>query len=779
MKTPYQHGENGGNFLGTSGDGKSREAQDIKKGSHDAMNNALQDSDQELLQRIVESVPIRVFWKDRDSRYLGCNTLFARGAGLNCPNELIGKTDFEMGWKSQAELYRADDKRVMESGIPKLIYEEPQTGPHGETVWLRTSKVPLRDADQRIIGVLGIYEDITEHKQAEQNQKRLTRAIRLLSDCNHALVHAEEENKLLSDVCRLAVETGGYLMAWVGFAELDASKTVRPVAQSGYEQGYLDSVNITWADMERGQGPTGTAIRTGITVVNQDCLSNPKMVPWREAAITYGYVSSIAIPLSGKKHVLGALTIYSQEPYAFNPEEVKLLEELANDLAYGIEILRARAEHEATQNRLEFLAHHDPLTGLPNRLLLRDRFDQATAITKREQSGVAIICLDLDNFKHVNDSLGHNYGDQLLVRVVERLHGCIRETDTISRQGGDEFVILLTDVCDPDTIEAIAQNIIEAFTEPCKIDGYTLSVTFSIGISMFPSDGSEFDVLLKHADAAMYSAKEAGRNTYRFFTEKMNINALEKMQLQGQLHNALENQEFLLHYQPQIDTDSGRIIGVEALLRWQHPTRLIQPNEFIPLAERSGLIIPIGEWVLNEACRQAQIWRETCRLSSVVMTVNLSALQFKRGNIVETVTTALARSGLPASHLELELTESILLHDTDVAMKTLHDLKEIGVKLSIDDFGTGYSSLSYLKRFAVDKLKIDQSFVRDMAEDPEDAAIVRAIIQLGHILQLTVIAEGVENDAQLALLRNYGCEQIQGYLFSRPVPAEEILDLIN
>lgn len=742
------------------------------------MNNTLQNSDQALLQRIVETVPIRIFWKDCDSRYLGCNTLFARDAGLSCPDELIGKTDFEMGWKDQAELYRADDKRVMESGISRLGYEEPQTTPRGETIWLRTSKVPLRDADQKVIGVLGIYEDITAHKQAEQTQKRLTRALRLLSDCNMALVRAEEEHRLLSDVCRLVVGTGGYRMAWVGFAEQDAAKTVRPVAQSGYELGYLGSVNITWADTERGQGPTGTAIRTGVTVANQDCLSNPKMAPWREAASTRGYRSSIALPLVGKKRVLGALTIYSQEPYAFNPEEVTLLEELANDLAYGIETLRTRAEHEAVRDKLEFMVHHDPLTGLPNRLLLRDRFDQATAIAKREQSGVAMLFLDLDNFKQINDSLGPDYGEQLLVRVVKRLHGCIRETDTISRQGGDEFVVLLNNMSDLGAIETVVQNILEAFAEPFKIDGYTVSATFSIGISLFPNDGSEFDILLKRANAALDSAKEAGRNTYRFFTERMNINALETMQLQGQLHNALENQEFLVYYQPQIDTVSGCLVGAEALLRWQHPDMgLIPPDKFIPQAERSGLIIPIGEWVLNEACRQAQAWRETAQLPPMVIAVNLSALQFKRGNIVETVTTALARSGLPASHLELELTESILLHDMAAAMKTLHGLKEIGVNLSIDDFGTGYSSLSYLKRLAVDKLKVDQSFVRDMVEDSDDAAIVRAIIQLGHILQLTVIAEGVENDAQLALLSEYGCEQIQGYLFGHPVPAEEFTRL--
>ena len=731
-----------------------------------------------LLQDIVEGIPIRVFWKDRDSRYLGCNTLFAKDAGLNHPDELVGKTDFDMGWKDQAELYRNDDKLVMESENPRLGYEEPQTTPDGKTIWLRTSKVPLRNASHKVIGILGIYEDITEYKSATLGQQRLTRALKLLSKCNMVLVHAENEEELLTQICHLAVEIGGYLMAWVGFAENDVTKSVRPVAQSGYEEGYLDGVNIVWADTELGRGPTGTAIRTRKTVINQEYQTNPKMAPWREAAIKRGYHSSIALPLVINKRMLGALTIYSAESHTFIPEEVTLLEELASDLAYGIETLRMRIEHEAARKEIEFMAHHDPLTGLPNRLLLRDRFDQAVAFSHRKHTDVAVLFLDLDNFKQVNDSLGHGVGDQLLVHVVKRLQSCIRETDTISRQGGDEFVILLTNVHEPGIVEAIAQNIIEVFVEPFDINGYILNTSFSIGISLFPIDSKEFDTLVKQADTALYQAKDAGRNTYRFFSEQMNADALSHMQLQGQLHNAINKREFRLYYQPLTDSASGRIIGAEALIRWQHPELgLVLPDQFIPLAERSGLIIPIGEWVLNEACRQIQDWRKVCSKPHMIIAVNLSALQFKRGNIVETVTNALEQAGLPASQLELELTESILLNDMDVVMKTLHDLKEIGVKLSIDDFGTGYSSLSYLKRLAVNKLKIDKSFVHDMVEDPEDAAIVKAIIQLGHTLQLTVIAEGVETDAQLSLLKSLGCDQIQGYLISRPLPPEEFITL--
>ena len=729
-----------------------------------------------LIQEVVEGIPIRVFWKDRECRYLGCNSLFAQDAGFSHSTDLIGKTDFDMIWHEQAAIYRADDLLVMESGQPKLNYEEPLTSTNGKLVYLRTSKVPLRDANQAIIGILGIYEDITERKKAEQMEKHLTRALKLLSKCNTTLIHADDEHTLLVDICRLAVEFGGYRMAWVGYPENDELKSIRPVAQCGYEHGFLDSIRISWDDNEWGRGPTGTAIRTGTTVVNSDTLRNPKLNPWRQAATERNYHSSISLPLATKTQVIGALNIYSSETDAFTTEEVSLLEELANDLAFGIETLRTRTLHHVAEKKLEFLAHYDPLTSLPNRTLLRDRFEQAAALADREQSGVAMFFLDLDNFTHINDSLGHACGDMLLVNVANRLKKCIRKTDTLSRQSGDEFLILLSNINDIESIEDITQGIITAFTEPFNIDGYTLNITFSAGISVYPHDEKSFDSLLKQADTALYHAKQSGRNIYRFFSGQMNNDALEYIQLQGQLHNAIKNQELRLHYQPQIDTNTGKIIGAEALLRWYHPEQgMIPPGKFIPSAERSGLIIPIGEWVLNEACHQAQQWRNTHHLPSLVVAVNLSALQFKRGNLVETVTRALEQSGLPAHHLELELTESILLHDMNEVRNTLLSLKKMGVRLSIDDFGTGYSSLSYLKQLAVDKLKIDQSFICDMVDDAGDAAIVKAVIQLGHALDLSVIAEGVEKDTQFALLKELGCDEIQGYLFSPSLPAKEFI----
>ena len=436
-------------------------------------------------------------------------------------------------------------------------------------------------------------------------------------------------------------------------------------------------------------------------------------------------------------------------------------------------------ERQAAQEHIEFLAHHDPLTGLPNRLLLRDRAEQAQAQAGRLHSRVALMFLDLDHFKTINDSLGHPVGDALLKVVVERLKSCVRESDTISRQGGDEFIILLNDVRDSEAVSRVADKIQQCMGEHIVLGEHKLMTSFSIGVALYPDDGQDFDSLLQKADTAMYHAKEAGRNAHRFFTEQMNLQVVEHMTLQTQLRKALENKEFVLHYQPQVDLHEGKIIGVEALIRWNSPeSGLVSPAKFIPVAESSGLIVPIGAWVLNEACRQARAWQEA-GLPPFVVAVNLSAVQFKRMDLVNTVINALVLSDLDSQWLELELTESILIQDADATLDLVRRLKSLGVKLSVDDFGTGYSSLAYLKRFAVDKLKIDQSFVRDLARDPDDAAIVRAIIQMAHSLKLKTIAEGVEEEEVANLLRLFHCDEMQGYWFARPMPAEQIYEVIR
>jgi diguanylate cyclase (GGDEF)-like protein/PAS domain S-box-containing protein len=431
------------------------------------------------------------------------------------------------------------------------------------------------------------------------------------------------------------------------------------------------------------------------------------------------------------------------------------------------------SERKAAQARIEFLAYHDVLTGLPNRLLACDRLELAMRHADRTQDKVGLLFLDLDNFKAINDSLGHPVGDALLKAFAARLRECLRESDTLSRQGGDEFLIVLPDLHAGQALQVTASKILERMAADFEIDGVILNSTVSIGIAVYPDNGGDAATLLKMADTAMYHAKEAGRNAFRFYAEQMNLDAIEGLTIRNGLRQALECNQFVLHYQPQFDLSSGAVVGAEALIRWNHPEMgLLYPGRFISIAEDSGLIVPIGDWVLREACRQAVAGRQA-GLPPLLMAVNLSAVQFKRSDLEQSVAAALADSGHDPACLELELTESILIQDTENVLATVQRLKSLGIKLSIDDFGTGYSSLSYLKRFAVDKLKIDQSFVRDMVTDPNDAAIVGAIIQMARSLNLKTIAEGVEDERTMSCLQLQHCDEAQGYHFSRPIPADE------
>jgi diguanylate cyclase (GGDEF)-like protein/PAS domain S-box-containing protein len=435
-------------------------------------------------------------------------------------------------------------------------------------------------------------------------------------------------------------------------------------------------------------------------------------------------------------------------------------------------------ERKAAQVRIEHLASHDPLTDLPNRLLFQDRFKIAQLQAVRAGLKVGLFFLDLDNFKSVNDLLGHTVGDALLKEIAKRLSRCVRESDTLARQGGDEFLLLAASQPSIEALAAVAAKIMEQMQEPFVVEATEVTTSASIGIACFPDDGGDFETLLRRADTALYRAKDAGRNAYRFFDEQMQADVAEHQKIRNGLRRGLEQMSFRLHYQPQVDLVSGAIVGVEALLRWQDPELgPVSPARFIPIAEDSGLIVPIGEWVLTEACRQAVDWHRQ-GFSGLVVAVNLSAVQFRRGNLERTIVTSLDQSGLDPSCLDIELTESVLLTDTETVLADVAHLKRLGIKLSIDDFGTGYSSLSYLKRFRVDKLKIDQSFVRDILDDPNDAAIVRAIVQMAKSLHLRTIAEGVESRGVLELLSDFGCDEVQGYHLARPMPGNAIAQFI-
>ena len=456
------------------------------------------------------------------------------------------------------------------------------------------------------------------------------------------------------------------------------------------------------------------------------------------------------------------------------------LEDIGNPTnTYFIAIKQDITQRKAAEKQVQFLAYYDALTGLPNRTLLQDRLTKALASARRRKDKVALLFLDLDGFKDINDSLGHSVGDLVLKEVAERLKKWAREQDTVARVGGDEFLVVLTAVKDVADAAVAAERLMDAIIAKFVVQGHSLGISCSVGISIFAEHGRDGETLIKNADAAMYCAKESGRNNFRFFTKDMNAKAVERLTLENSLRLALDKKELFLVYQPQMEIATGRITGLEALLRWQHPELgLVPPDNFIRIAENSGLIMPIGEWVLRTACSQARKWQDE-GLLAVPVAVNVSAVQFRQAGFGELIRRVLHETGLAPQYLELELTESLLLSNADVMFSVLQELKAMGLKLAIDDFGTGYSSLSYLKQFPVGKLKIDRSFIRDIAVNPDDAAITTAIISLAKSLNLKVIAEGAEDEAQMTFLRAHQCDEIQGYYFSKPLAVDKVADKLR
>jgi len=440
---------------------------------------------------------------------------------------------------------------------------------------------------------------------------------------------------------------------------------------------------------------------------------------------------------------------------------------------HDVSVARAMAE------QLAHLAEHDFLTGLPNRMLLNDRVAQAITLAPRHMKKVAVLFLDLDGFKHINDSLGHPIGDKLLQAIGKRLVECVRGSDTVSRQGGDEFVVLLSEVEHAEDAAISAVRLLQGVAGSYSIDMHDLHISASIGVSIYPDDGLDAETLIKNADTAMYQAKENGRQSYQFFKPSMNVRAVERQSIEESLRRAMERQEFTLHYQPKIDLRTGEITGAEALLRWTHPVRgLVSPAQFIPVAEDCGLILPIGKWVLREACKQARAW-QNAGLALGTIAVNISAMEFRDDKFLEEVFATINDTGLDPKFLELELTESVLMKRAEATESILKTLRARGVQVAVDDFGTGYSSLSYLRRLPIDALKIDQSFVRQITTDPDETTIVTAVIGMGRSLKLRVVAEGVETQEQLAFLQKYECDEAQGYYFSRPVLPQQFAKLLQ
>ena len=550
----------------------------------------------ETLRSVLETAPLRIYWKDRALRYQGCNSAFAQDVGLERPEALIGRDDSELPWRDEAARYREDDLGIIESGKARLNVEAAHIARDGQEVWLRASKVPMRNAQGEVVGLLGVYDDVTERKRAESHIHRL--------------------------------------------------------------------------------------------------------------------------------------------------------------------------------------AFYDTLTGLPNRRLMHDRLQHAQSASARSRRYGAVCLLDLDDFKVVNDTKGHAVGDELLRQVAKRLLGSVREGDTVARLGGDEFVVILEGLSERAAeaaaqAESVAEKMLFRLREPVELPGLQARVASSIGIVTFLAHETPPDDLLKFADTAMYQAKSAGRDTVRFYDPQLQAELESRMRLEEALLHAVEREELALHLQPQVD-GSGRVVGAEALLRWQHPQfGMVPPNHFIPLAEANGLILPIGDWVLQTACACLGDWQREPALRGLVLAINVSAKQMRQPDFVATVRAALQRHGVPPQCLEIELTESTVLEDVSGTIARMAELKALGVSFSLDDFGTGYSSLQYLKQLPLDQIKIDRSFVRDIASDPNDAAIVQTIIAMAEVLGLDVIAEGVETETQREFLDLRGCRHFQGYLFGKPMPRAE------
>ena len=732
------------------------------RGSLDAHEALLIERD--LLREAITQAPDFQYSKDLDSRFIAVNQAVATLNGFEKPAELIGKTDFDITTPGRARELFAVEQKIMRSGVPLIDFEEFYIDSSGAKRCFVTSKVPLRNYRGDIVGLTGVTRDITARKRAELLMEEQSLVLEMIA-MNAPLEEVLDRLVRLMEA-QLEGVRGSILL-------LDESGSrLRHGAAPSLPEAYCKAID--GVAIGPGVGSCGTAAYRREAVVVTDISCDPLWKDFRELAAQYRLRSCWSTPiLSHHGAILGTFAMYSagvREPGGVEAHLTAMTTRIA-----AIAIERKRAE-----DQISFLAHHDALTGLPNRSLLKDRLTQAMLQTERHNPWVSVVFIDLDNFKTVNDSLGHTAGDALLKVVAHRMVDCVKSTDTVMRLGGDEFVILLVDQPDnPDAVSATLDKIRAAVAEPVCSEGQAFHVTCSMGVATFPNDGSDAETLLTNADAAMYKAKEAGRDGFQFYTAEMNTKVHERLALQEAMRNGIARCEFHLLYQPQVDLQTGRVFAVEALVRWRHPTHgLISPGQFIPLAEETGLIVPLGDWVLHEACRQSKAGQDAGR-PPINVSVNVSARQFHEKNWVDRVTRALRESGMEARYLELELTESLLMRDVGQAVATMLELQALGIHFAIDDFGTGYSSLSALKNLPVARLKIDQSFVRNLAHDENDRGIAAAVISLGQRLHMRVIAEGVETNEQLAFLRDNGCNEIQGYHFSKPVAPQAIEDLLR
>lgn len=624
----------------------------------------------------------------------------------------------------------------------------------------------IRDPAGKVSKVVLVSRDISERKRSEQRERM-----------EHAVTRVLAESETLAQALPKIIQTICETLNWDCGARWSMDE--RRKAICCVEQWHIPSEAV----MEFMAEVRKMALQpTHVGLVRQVWVSGaPKWIPdvgneegfqRAQLAAKAGLHGAFAFPILAGNVTLGVVEFFSREIRAPDPSLLQMVRVI------GSQIGQFMARKQAEENLL-YVATHDTLTGLPNRYMFNQRFAHALNNAQRYGKSMALLFLDMDRFKLVNDTLGHPFGDRLLVEVAGRLRLCLRESDTVARFGGDEFVALIEEFNSPADVVSVAQKILHALRWPYLLEGETCHLTASIGISIYPNDGSDMSTLLRNADIAIYRAKEQGKNNYVFYSEDMNDHLSERIALESKLQSALDRNEFVLHYEPKVDILTGRITGMEALIRWQHPERgLIPPTEFIGLAESSGLIVPIGAWVLRTACMHNQALQSRAQ-APLTVSVNLSARQFEDKHLLREIERALKESALKPGNLELEITESMVMRDTQGSKKILDAIKSMGIRLAIDDFGTGYSSLVSIKRFPFDCIKIDRSFIKDIPQDPDDVAITQAIIAMAHSLRLKVIAEGVETREQLDFLAEHGCHEFQGYYFRKPQPADDFSKLLR
>ncbi|MEO5692114.1 MAG: EAL domain-containing protein [Usitatibacter sp.] len=669
---------------------------------------------------LLDAIPNPVYFKDREGRYVLYNRAFDElfGGGRSW----IGKTVHDLFDSPNALAHQDRDRPLLERPA-STTYELLMPTAAGDTRQMLYNKVSFIDQAGEVAGLIGTITDVTRYKETERALEASEARFRVLTESSIDLISVVDAD-------------GRIVYQSPALRHLLGYEPAETVGRNLSELVHRDDLDLAMAAFRRVIDARQTMEPIEFRLRHRDGM-------WRT-------FESLGTNCLSNPHIHGVV---------FNSRDV--------------------TDRKVIQQRIQHLAYHDNLTGLPNRSLLQDRLAHSIARAERTSKKVAVLFLDLDNFKNINDTLGHDVGDELLRQVSRRLTDCVRLEDTIARQGGDEFIVLLDSLEDSRGASIVAQKVLSALRQSFTLTGLEQHVSGSVGIALYPEDGRDAQTLMKNADTAMFHGKGQGKNTYQYFTAQMNIAVKRRMTLESALRRAVMQKDFVLHYQPQIDLESGEIVAVEALVRWKtEDSGTVMPGDFIPLAEETGLINELGEWVLREGCRQAAEW-QSMGLPPRRMAINLSARQFGDRNFLDMVTRVLAETGLEPQYLELEITESQVMRQTEGMIMLLTKLSQMGVQLAIDDFGTGYSSLSYLKRLPIQKLKIDQSFVRDITVDPNDTAIVVAIINMARSLDLETIAEGVETAGQLALLRSKGCRTGQGFYFSAPVRAEALYPLLK